>query len=224
MTRTVKIGRLPRTSDIAPHRRRLHVRGKPMWSPPPPRLLLAGVPTAPPGSRATCSRPTRECPFPGRRGGPDHGLKLRIPGGPRLRTLLILCEGVRESRTPGLTLHSRRGRSRRRTRREAGGPVRLRRPAGSTPLRPAARPWAGRRLRETPTPRRTAFGDSAEGHAFGARRSGVGRRIMRNELTRPTRPARNGISRAICSASGRASVLIRMISCWIGSGWPASSS
>ena len=42
--------------------------------------------------------------------------------------------------------------------------------------------------------------------------SGSGMRLMRNELNSPMRPARIGMSRAICRASGRASVLMRMIS------------
>ena len=44
---------------------------------------------------------------------------------------------------------------------------------------------------------------------------GSGSRIIRNELNSPINPARIGMSRAICRASGRASVLIRMISAWV---------
>ena len=47
---------------------------------------------------------------------------------------------------------------------------------------------------------------------------GSGRRIIRNALNNPINPARIGISRAICSASGRASVLIRMISALVAGG------
>ena len=51
---------------------------------------------------------------------------------------------------------------------------------------------------------------------FGA--GGSGCRIIRSELSRPSSPARIGISRATCRAMGRASVLIRMISASISGG------
>ena len=42
-----------------------------------------------------------------------------------------------------------------------------------------------------------------------------GKRPMRKEFTRPSRPAINGTKRATCRARGLASVLMRMISAWI---------
>ena len=73
------------------------------------------------------------------------------------------------------------------------------------------------------------FEHQEPGHGGGARRwnqpkiipsadpdgFGSGRRIIRNELNSPISPARIGISSATCRASGRASVLIRMISAWV---------
>ena len=47
---------------------------------------------------------------------------------------------------------------------------------------------------------------------------GSGSRIIRNELNSPISPARIGMSRAICRASGLASVLIRMISALVAGG------
>src|SRR3954471_5195468 len=54
--------------------------------------------------------------------------------------------------------------------------------------------------------------------------AGSGSRIMRDALNRPSRPARIGISSATCSARGRASVLMAMISSCTAGDWPATSS
>ena len=49
-------------------------------------------------------------------------------------------------------------------------------------------------------------------------------RLMRNEFPSPTSAAPNRMSSATWRAIGRASVLMRMISCWMFFGSPASTS
>ncbi len=96
--------------------------------------------------------------------------------------------------------------------------------AGGAPIRAPARaaggrftPSAGARRRVT-----TARGRFSHRHARAMSTSsdgaGSGRRIMRNAVSSPSRPARIGMSSATCRARGRVSVLMRMISSWISAG------
>ena len=52
---------------------------------------------------------------------------------------------------------------------------------------------------------------------------GSGSRVIRKPFARPSSAASSGTSNAICSALGRAIVLMWRISAWTSSGWPSSS-
>ena len=100
----------------------------------------------------------------------------------------------------------------------------------STRRRSTPRPGPPTRTRSScPTPARTstACAEASQPSAIPSAAldgAGSGSRIIRNALSSPIRPARIGISSATCSASGRASVLMRRISSWTSCGWSASSS